>query len=320
MEILRLNASALSDPNSFHLPLTFKISDFTSPLLALVDSGSTHCFIDLKIVQQYTSALTPYSVPPIELKLIDGMSNSVITQAIMIPISFLTGETLDIVFYVTLLDSSCPLVLGYNWLTRYNLLIDWVLGSITFCSTLPNTSIPSMTSPAASSTELNSQDLPIPTSIPISTPHISFINGAAFACALRLPGVQSFSLSCSDPAISGNSASVSSDPDLSHIPEEYHDFADVFSKGKVDSLPPHHPYNLKIDLEDGAVLPIVLMYSLSQSEMGALREFIDEHVHIGFIRPSKSPHSAPILFICKEDGSLRLCVDFRGLNRSSNCQ
>ena len=122
--------------------------------------------------------------------------------------------------------------------------------------------------------------------------------------------MQSFSLSFSDPAVTGKSASVSSDPDLSHVPEEYHNFADVFSKGKADTLPPHHPYDLKIDLEDGAVPPIVPMYSLSQSEMGALREFIDEHVRIGFIQPSKSPHGAPILFIRKKDGSLRLCVDF----------
>ena len=106
-----------------------------------------------------------------------------------------------------------------------------------------------------------------------------------------------------------------SDPDLSHVPKEYHNFADVFSKGKADTLPPHRPYNLKINLEDGAIPPIVLIYSLSQSEMGALREFIDEHVHIGFIQPSKSPHSASILFICKKDGSLRLCIDFRGLNQ-----
>ena len=171
-----------------------------------------------------------------------------------------------------------------------------------------------MTSPADSSTELTSQDPPIPTSDPISTPHISFINGAAFACTLRLPGVQIFSLSFSDPAITGKSTSVSSNPDLSHIPKEYHNFADVFSKGKADTLPPHCPYDLKIDLEDGAIPPIILMYSLSQSEMGALREFIDKHVCIGFIHPSKSPHSAPILFIHKKDGSLRLCVDFRGLN------
>jgi hypothetical protein len=57
------------------------------------------------------------------------------------------------------------------------------------------------------------------------------------------------------------------------------------------------------------------MYSLSRTELEALRTFIEEHVHIGFICPSNSPHGAPILFVHKKDGSLCLCVDYRGLNK-----
>src|SRR5271167_276442 len=103
--------------------------------------------------------------------------------------------------------------------------------------------------------------------------------------------------------------------DLSHVPEEYHDYADVFNKAKADTLAPHHPYDLKIEIEEGASPPIGPMYSLSQSELATLREFIDEHLRIGFIRSTTSPHGAPVLFIKKKDGSLRLCVDFRGLNK-----
>jgi len=261
------------------------------------------------------NSITTYSVPPIELKLIDGTSNSIITQAIDLSFRFPTGETMTITFFVTPLDSSCPLVLGYNWLTRYNPLIDWALGSITFRPDLLDTSTPTLTSPVASSTLSTTQEPPAPTS-GAKPPHISIIGAAAFARARQLPGVQCFSLSLSDIALSGRSASVSTDdPDLSTIPTEYHDFADVFSKSKADTLAPHRPYDLKIDLEDGASPPIGPMYSLSQSELGTLREFIDEHINIGFIRPSKSPHGAPVLFIRKKDGSLRLCVDFRGLNK-----
>ena len=101
--------------------------------------------------------------------------------------------------------------------------------------------------------------------------------------------------------------------DLSAIPEDYHEFTDVFNKGKADALPPHQDYDLKIDLEGGAP-PSNRMYSLSPSELETLREFIEEHVNIGFIRPSKSLHGALILFIKKKDGSLRLCVDYRSLN------
>ncbi|KAF8228725.1 hypothetical protein L208DRAFT_1485697 [Tricholoma matsutake] len=52
------------------------------------------------------------------------------------------------------------------------------------------------------------------------------------------------------------------------------------------------------------------MYSLSPSELEALRVFIDKNVCSGFIHPSKSPHGTPILFVKKKDGSLRLCVDY----------
>ena len=101
---------------------------------------------------------------------------------------------------------------------------------------------------------------------------------------------------------------------MSGVPEEYHEYADVFSKEKADTLPDHHPYDLKIDLEDGAEPPLGRMYSLLQTEVQALREFLNKNLHIGFIRPSKAGHGAPILFVKKKDSSLRLCVDFRSLN------
>src|SRR6202522_3679211 len=122
--------------------------------------------------------------------------------------------------------------------------------------------------------------------------------------------------SLSDPCISAKSASVSDDiPDLSSVPEEYHEFADVFNKKKADTLPPHRPYDLNINLEEVSSPPVGHMYSVSQSELQALREFIDEHLRFWFIRHSSSPPGAPILFVRKKDGSLRLCVDYRGLNK-----
>ena len=103
--------------------------------------------------------------------------------------------------------------------------------------------------------------------------------------------------------------------DLSSVPLEYHDYADVFSKSKADTLPPHRPYDLKINLEEGTSPPLGPIYSLSPAELAALREFIDGHLKSGFIRPTNSPYGAPTLFVKKKNGQLRLCVDFRGLNR-----
>ncbi|KAG6328344.1 hypothetical protein ID866_10745 [Astraeus odoratus] len=104
--------------------------------------------------------------------------------------------------------------------------------------------------------------------------------------------------------------------DLSSVPPEYHDFTDVFSKAKATELPPHHDFNLKIDLEEGAS-PLSTIYSLLPSELEALCTFLDEHLSYGFIRQSNSAHSTPVLFIKKKDGSLHLCVNYHGLNKIS---
>jgi len=148
-------------------------------------------------------------------------------------------------------------------------------------------------------------------------PNITIIGAAAFLHTSKLPGFHNFELYLCFSDIQANSAKLAVTPNLSNIPSKYHGFADIFSKTKAETLPSHHPYDLKINLEEGAQPPVGPIYSLSASEQEALKEFIDENLNTGFIRPTSSPHSAPVLFIKKKDGSLCLCVDFHGLNHIS---
>jgi len=103
---------------------------------------------------------------------------------------------------------------------------------------------------------------------------------------------------------------VDTAPDLSSVPEAYHDFANVFSKAKALVLAPHQEYDLRIELEEGAPLPPGRLYSLSPIELETLWGFIDENLCFGFIHPTSSSHAAPVLFVKKKDGSLQLCVDY----------
>jgi len=140
------------------------------------------------------------------------------------------------------------------------------------------------------------------------------IGAAAFLHTSKLLGFHNFELCLRSSDIQANSIKLAEAPDLSNVPSEYHEFADVFSKTEAEVLPPHCLYDLKINLEEGAQPPVGPIYSLSASEQEALKEFIEENLNTGFIQPTSSPYSAPVLFIKKKDGSLHLCVDFCGLN------
>jgi hypothetical protein len=108
-----------------------------------------------------------------------------------------------------------------------------------------------------------------------------------------------------------------SKPSHDLVPPEYHEFASIFSKQEADKLPPHRPYDHRVPLEEGTSPPYGPIYSLSPIELDTLRKYIDTNLQRGFIKHSRSPCGAPVLFVKKADGSLRLCVDYRGLNKIS---
>lgn len=96
------------------------------------------------------------------------------------------------------------------------------------------------------------------------------------------------------------------------IPRELHEYEDVFSEHEASKLPTFehgsHPIETTIDPPYGP------LYSLSRSELEVLRAYINDSLEKGWIRHSTSPAGAPVIFVPKKDGSLRLCVDYRGLN------
>ena len=147
-------------------------------------------------------------------------------------------------------------------------MIDWVLSSITFQT--PK-SANSLANPEKIALAPSSSDPPIP----LVAPHIALVNAAAFARISKLDDVQTFQLfvlphdkTISDPILAN----------MSSVLNEYHEFLDIFHKTHADTLGPHKPYDLKIELKDGAVPPFSPINSLSQSELKALREFLDKHL------------------------------------------
>ena len=89
---------------------------------------------------------------------------------------------------------------------------------------------------------------------------------------------------------------------------------DVFSKVSFDALPDRKRWDHAIELVPGATNATCKVYPMSLNEQAALDAFLEENLKSGRIRPSKSPMGAPVFFVKKKDGSLRLVQDYRKLN------
>jgi hypothetical protein len=278
----------LSNPDSHHTPISFP----SFPSLSSsgpIGSGSSHCFVDPLFISKYS--IHSYKIPPVILHLIDGSVGAMITRAAEISICFSTNDILLLKFYITKLDSSFTFVFSDNWLHCYNLLIDWSAGQITHFRNLlhsvlssacigdnnspePPVSTPTFASdpkPSVSSDTSDFDSFEASASPNSSIPSVSFINATTYVRLACLPGNTIFMITTSNATDSGTgSAALAAPVDLSAIPKDYHEYQDVFSKSRASTLPLHHSYDLKIDLEEGAEPLIGRMYSLSEKKMGAL--------------------------------------------------
>lgn len=207
-----------------------------------------------------------------------------------------------------------PIVLGTPWLEKHNPTTDWAGSTIVFQSDYcrSHCNMPHR-----------------PSTIRMHSRNVSVDPGSPDRrTALEKIGIEEVSLNaCRRYGRRGYNMFVATIEDIDRIlsaeeeaqlkvqlPVALHDFADVFSPQLAEQLPPHRPYDHDIKLKEGVELPFGPLYAMSRDELKVLRDWLDENLRKGFIRPSASPVASPVLFVKKPGGGLRLCIDFRALN------
>src|SRR5258707_11992112 len=235
--VIWLNSTSLS-PNSFLLSLTSaSISEHAHPFVALLDSGSSHCFVDELFAKKNKLSLSklPSTIP---LQLFDGSTQNSISHKTTILLTFSTGETHWMEFYVTKLDKGYSIVLGYDWLVCHNPSINWAETKVVFPGTMKALERPSI--PASSKFDIQMVSVKMishlccePSNSIYHLDHHSDVGvNKAFPHSTSLH---------SEPTSNSHSIRTSTlAPDsMSRIPVDYHEFHEVFSGTKADTLPPH---------------------------------------------------------------------------------
>ena len=234
---------------------------FPASINALVDSGSSDCFVDSIFVSK--NCLPLQKIEPRPLTLIDGTINQLVSHVVSLSINFPCSYLCRIEFFVTKLEGTYPIVLGHNWLTQHNPTIDWAKGTIGFVnSNSSNQPIdprpalklrgpPPVLSPTPKASLTHPEPEPSATSPNVRKPRISLVNTAVFVRACKSDRAIGFQIN-SCPTVTTGFVMHTVDPPLEvpGLPEEYREYRDVFSTQRAKSLPEHRPHDLTIQIEN----------------------------------------------------------------------
>lgn len=286
---------------------------------ALVDSGATGMFVHPDFVQKHkldTSRLGR-SIPVYN---VDGTLNETGLISEVVEVILRVGDHSERATLAVTGIGSSDIIVGHTWLQHHNPEIDWQLGKVEM------TRCPSdcrVAKKAAANTrrrlayrkrhpqsktfakDNNPEDLKLE------------LGDSIFAIYFKAEQLDEKVRAASTPSqrLAQDAQPQTKEQSFEDlVPERFHSFRDVFSKESFNELPNRKVWDHAIDLKPDAKLPSSKLFPLSPPEQHELDAFLKENLANGRIQPSKSPVGAPVFFVKKKDGSLRLVQDYRKLN------
>jgi hypothetical protein len=321
-----------------------KLNGFVGPYPAvfLVDSGSSDNFVSEEFVQRHNLNASPLAEKQ-RVKLGDGhvrMVDKGISPANIEIASY--RDRLDLPIFPV---QGYDVIIGKPWLEQYNPQIDWRGHTITFVDQHQKQHVlkgfSSDHSRVGKESKQQSQSLNLismrgitrahrkqqiekvflvwPKDIESSTKETVQQNSKQMESTEQLHTMVASSRT-GGHAVSeekSESSTVSAEEaELAALKQKIlSEYRDVFPEQLPAGLPPKREVDHKIELvPEAGKPPSRPLGRMSAVELAELKKQLEELTEAGFIRPSKSPFGAPVLFVKKKDGSMRMCVDYRALN------
>ncbi|KAJ0082796.1 hypothetical protein Patl1_12023 [Pistacia atlantica] len=265
-------------------PKTMRIEGFINrqKVLILIDTGSTHSFVD-----PYVARKSKLLVGKSQLTVKVANGDSLLCQGYCraVPIQLQNLKTTANLYLLTL--GGCDVVLGVDWLQDLGSIL-WNFSDLTMQFDFRVTKV------QLQGIQPSSEALEVVEDVP------NLLKGSIKGIWLQLIGETVMP--------SGENR----EPVLEQVIKG---FKDVFAE--PHGLPPPRSHDHKIKLLEGAKPTCVRPYRYPYYQTAEIEKLVAEMLKSGIIRGSQSPYSSPVLLVRKADGSWRMCVDYRALNKDT---
>ena len=250
----------------------------------LIDSGSTHNFLDISVAKKLHCELR--KIPPLPVAIANGQQLDCNIMCKDFSWSLIGQEFTADMLLVPL--GSCEMVLGVQWLSTLGPIL-WDFEALKMEFSYKGKRVLIRGTKKSVVEWMSGKKV-----------HKA-MNHSAQLFTLQLRNVEQ---------LATHNNPTTQVPQLSALLKE---FADLFEEPR--SLPPHRSHDHKIILKPGTSPVNVRPYRYPALQKDVIEKTIQEMLEAGVVRPSQSPYSSPIVLVKKKDGTWRLCVDYRQLNK-----
>ena len=287
------------------------------PVTFLVDSGATECFLSTRVVRDHNMKICKKK-EKLKIFLADGSVKN--TSQCLRNICVDLGDHVEFLDFFILDLPKYDVILGKSWLDRWNPVVDWKKNRVTLHVGRRTVVLNGVREniPSAELSSLFARDFIVEQ---ISAQRMRRVSKkepvylAIVRSVLMSEATQSRTEKDSEDQTVQVNGDRTTTPHVVEVQDILNQFSDVFPRELPTGLPPQRSLDHRIDLVPGAEPPHRAPYCMSLKGLDALKKELQELTDKGYIQPSVSPFGAPVLFVPKKDGGLRLCVDYRALNK-----